>query len=48
MSDAILLDIASLLHLLTGWEVTVQLLFPCLLFGFPSSSPSSAGSRPEQ
>lgn len=39
MSDAILLDVASLLYLLTGWKVSVQLLFPCLLVGSPSSSP---------
>lgn len=35
MSDPILPDIASLLHLLAGWEVSVQLLFPRLLVGFP-------------
>lgn len=33
MSDAVLLGIARLLHLLTGWKVPVQLLFPCLLLG---------------
>lgn len=47
LSDGVLLDVASLLPLLTGWKLS-ELLLPRLLAGSPSGSPSSARSRPEQ